>query len=214
LKTCLNNFSIFINPIKVDCNRDFACLISDEIFNQIKSDSSISSFRFTCDSTIEKCFHDVTQLAQGFSIDFNKFDLLLFHQVFDILKFSSAQQFLSSLAAAPSSIKESLLFLQKPNCQFFKNHYHTAILIVAQSFYKLDFNSICPLSLPTLNDIFSSNKFMIQNETWLLLVVVLLSKHNPLNKALLSKVQFSHVQSEVLKTFLHSISIDDVDFFI
>jgi hypothetical protein len=102
LKKCLNNFSIFVNSNIIVYNRDFACLISDEILNQIKNGNSISSFQFICDSTIEECFLYVLQLVKGYSIYLNKFDSLIFHQVFDILKFPSAQQFLSSLVPSPS----------------------------------------------------------------------------------------------------------------
>jgi hypothetical protein len=130
----------------------------------------------------------------------------------DCFEINALLSFISSKIPFPQTIEESLQFISKSYCEFFKKQFVQSLSLIIQHFNSLTFKDFDKLTNSQLLKIFSSESLQIENEDYLLDLIMNMINKDKNRMILLQTIRFEFVSSHLLKSLFNYIFNDEIDF--
>jgi hypothetical protein len=211
----LNNFSININNKKYGINRSLISVVSDKIFNNIQEIPTTDSFNLeylnVTESEMEEFFKLIYKYLKGESISFSKISESTLSELIASIGLSNFQPFIKNDNNIPSNHDEAMLFLQCKNPSTFEEIYLQCINVVSSHFSEFSEKDFLCLNIEIMEKIVSCPVFHVQNETYLLEMIMKLMKYDKNYSILLKYVLFCFVDFSICSKFFSKFDEIEVD---
>lgn len=207
----LHNFSIYINDNIFTVNSAFASLLSDNIFDMISLNPSSPEIHFMISESSLSIFSLIFSLLEGNTLCIQKSEVSSFIEVMNAIRFSFGIKFLSAQISVPSTIEESLNFLQYHPIHLFQKHFSQSLFIISSNFTNIQFQLLSSLSPDILHQILSSPTLRVRTEEDLCSIIEQLISINEMNKILLSDIDFRYLGKETVRRVLSHTEVEDIE---
>jgi hypothetical protein len=200
----IHNFSFKLNGKIVECNLPFLCCISEKFYSRFIQNSLLPFIEIEIEfngKEHEKCGLTFINFLKGISfssIDFSSNVLFTITEELEIIGFD---QLLLQEYLIPTTLEESISFLEYSFSSRLKTHFEKSIEIVAFHFYQINVDILENFSFNVLEHILSSPSLKIQNETSLFQILIKFVEPKPNYFALLKYVYLCFVDRTVLDEF-------------
>jgi hypothetical protein len=102
------------------------------------------------------------KLVEGIPIDFNKFNDDKISYITQLLDYSLLYTFITSQLPLPSTVENSINFLQHHNCSVLTDHFKKSISIISENITEIPFDVLKTFSFDILENIFHQQIFNFQ----------------------------------------------------
>jgi hypothetical protein len=204
-----NNISVSINVKIYETNFTLFSLFSNKVYNL---NAKPKVLFFTIPSEKLPLFISILKLIEGIPIDFNKFSYDEFFYIIQLLDCSLFYTFITTQLPIPSTVDESINFLQYHHCSILDNYFKKLISIISEKFTEITFDILKTFSFYILENIFSSTTLQLPNEDYLFSLISNLIEIDSQMKRLFKFVIFPAVSSDLLKKQFEQLRPEDIDF--
>jgi hypothetical protein len=205
----LVDFDLIINQKKIGINFSlFSCICDKlkDLNHQEKQLPSYIAYEYL------NSFLSFFDLMDGYSFNFKNTDLGNLKSLIDCFGIASLYKIICSKIPLPETLEDSLQFISQPCSELLETHVHQSLSIIIQNFNAISFDDLNKLSNSHLLQIFSSESLQIENEDYLLQLIIRMIEANKNRLLLLKAVHLEFVSTQLLKRLFENISNDEIDF--
>jgi hypothetical protein len=141
-------------------------------------------------------------LIKGIGFDYQSFNISSILFLINLFGLSSLIQFISKDLLAATTIEEAIILLNQIDSIHFKDKYNETILFLIDRIEEMNLNLFLSLSNSAVESIFISDQLQIENEDFLLNLILQMIESVSNRKYLLKTVFFSAVSHSLMKEFL------------
>jgi hypothetical protein len=194
---------VFINDEIFHCNLSFASCLSQAIFHQKLTDSTLHEIYFN-NTSLHSILLSFFYLLKGYPFSFSSYNINDIQSVIDLIGLTS----LSTNIPVPSTFNEAISFLSIPICADNNIHFEQACDLIAQYFTKITSQDFLRLTDKSLERILSSEHLCLPSEDFLFKTIL----ENPQKMHLLKFVVLPAVNYQLLKSFIDKLPFSEINF--
>lgn len=187
------DFCLIINEKKFECNKLYACCVSDLVYRFVQENPRQSSIILSVSPEVCQLLFPVLNLLLGSPL-FQSSSIL---QAFSFLQVSFVE--------VPNSVSQAFEILA-----FDKNSSQLAVDFLAQNFSSIEKKDFSRISLEKVCRIFASEALFLPNENFLFEIFFDLFRDDPRSISLIKYIHLYAVDSAILTSFLNTLTSRDL----
>jgi hypothetical protein len=118
---------------------------------------------------------------------------------------------ISEKLSVPETLSQTISYLSMIGFQTLEHHFHQSLKILFEHFQDISIQTFCSIPIENLENIFSSNELILEDEDQLFNLIINLIKLDYNKKVLLKYIHFEYVSSHFIASFTQELQVEQID---